>query len=351
MTRCILCGRETVATTASFLFLHEEAEDCLVRVTDNYGVSLDDKFEVQGEDIFYRHTPEEEAERIVEVSTFLTIENACKQIFDEVGLDRLGGQSTGSGWSNVSLFQRCPYAWKRRYVEPLKIENFGIEVEQPALAIGILIHTLLAVYYTRMIVHDYPLTPETVNQRVRELGCNPDLYAEAWRLFTGYRLYYKNETLQPLAIEYNLVDPRTNHSCRYDLVAYLPEERPGMLPGTYVIEHKSAARFSADTLEGWINDGEVLGQVDLWQRLHLEKRFGPLRGVLVNLLGKQKTPEFHRTLVSPTAFTVEDHRRDLRNWNAKITHARAIDDFPRSRNNCIGRYGRCQLFDHCARQE
>jgi hypothetical protein len=131
------------------------------------------------------------------------------------------------------------------------------------------------------------------------------------------------------------------------LVAYFPKDRPGMLAGTYGIEHKTAAKFDANTLEGWHGDGEVLGQVLTWERLHLEKKFGPLRGVMVNIIGKQKEPQFHRTIVSPTAFTLVQHAADLKNWNGKIAHAKAINDFPRSRNNCIRGFSRCEFWDHC----
>ncbi len=351
MTDCLLCHRKLVETTVPDLFLHEEAEDCLVRVADSFGVSLDDRFEVQGEEIFYRKTPEEIADEAIVLPTFFSIEEACKVVFTEKGLERLGGQSSGSGWSNVSLFQRCPYAWKRRYIQPLKVENFGIVAEFPALAIGTLVHTFLAVHYTRMIVPGYPLTADDINQRIRELGCDPAIYGEAWRVFNAYRLYYQHESIQPLAIEFDLRDPRTNHSCRFDLIAFFPDERPGMLPGTYNVEHKTTSQFSADNLEGWHGDGEILGQVDLWDRLHLERRFGPLRGVIVNLLGKQKEPKFHRTIVAPTSFTIDQHRNDLRNWNGRIQLAKAINDFPRSRNNCIGRYGKCSLWEHCNKGE
>jgi hypothetical protein len=326
--------------------MHEDVDDCLVRVADGYGVSLDHEYEVRGDDVYHR-VPGQEEEQVIDLVQFPPIEQAIAQIFEEHKLDRLGGRSTGSGWSNISKFQRCPYLWKRTYLDPLKIEYFGIEGEIIPLAIGILVHTYLALYYQRMIVGDYPLTPEHVNQRVRELGCNPDVFNESWRLFTGYRLFYQHEDIQPMAVEMDLRDPRTNDSCRYDLVAFFPKERPGMPPGTYVIEHKTAARFDANTLEGWVQDGEVLGQIDLWDRLHLSKRFGPLRGVMVNLIGKQKVAEFHRTLVAPTAFLLDQHRSDLKRWNGLIQLARSFDTFPRARNNCIRGFSRCSLWDHC----
>jgi len=225
---------------------------------------------------------------------------------------------------------------------------FGLFTEPLALAVGSLTHVYLAIHYQRMIEPSYPLSPEDVNQRMRELGCNPEAFTEAWRLFTGYRLYYRDDALQPLAIEHDLKDPRTGDSCRYDLIAFLPEERPGMLPGSYIVESKTAARFDQNTLEGWINDGEVLGQVDLWDRLHLDRRFGPLRGVIMNILGKQKVAEYHRTVVSPTVWQIDQHRSDLQRWKGLIQLAKSMDSFPRARNGCIGRYGRCSNWNECA---
>ena len=106
--------------------------------------------------------------------------------------------------------------------------------------------------------------------------------------------------------------------------------------------------FDDATLDGWRNDGEVLGQIDLWEQLKLEKRFGELQGVIVNILGKQKVPDFHRTIVSPQRWQTKDHRRWMAYWSAEIDRAKALGVFPRSRAGCIGRYGKCALFDHCS---
>jgi hypothetical protein len=357
MTECLLCKRQLAETSAPNLFIHEEAEDCLVRVTDRFGVSLDRKFTVEGDDVVYLDAqPEPEPEPVddddaVVIAQFYPIERALVRVFEEEGLERLGGRSTGSGWSNVSLFQQCPYAWKRRYLEPLHIENFGLDVEIDALAIGSTVHVLLSLHYMRMIVEDYPLTPERVNTQLITWGCNPAIVSESWRLFTAYRLYYKFEKIQPLAIEYDLRDPRNNDSCRFDMIAYMPEDRPGMLAGTWAFEHKTAARFDNNTLEGWHGNGEVLGQVMLWERLGLDRRFGPLRGVAVNLIGKQKEPQFHRTYVAPTTFTIEQHADDLKRWNGAIAAAKATNNFPHSRNNCIRGFMRCEFWNHCNQGE
>lgn len=343
MTSCILCHRDLVETTTPGILMHDDVEDCLVRVTDDLGVSMDDRYEVRGQEIWT--LDEDKRSNIIELPTFKPMEEAMIEIFASAGLDRLGGRSTGSGWSNVSLFQRCRYAWSLNYRHE---KQASVLAGEPVpLAVGILVHTYLALHYQLMMVPDYPLTPDIVDTRVRELGCSPEVVGEAWRLFKAYRLYYRLEKIQPLAIEANFVDPRTNQSCRYDMIAYVPEETPGRLPGTYVVEHKTASRFDRSTIEGWLGDGEILGQVDTWERLHLDKRFGPLRGVIINLLGKQKTPEFSRVLAAPSAFAIEQHRRDLRHWNAEIQLANATNTFPRSRANCISRYGFCGFWNHC----
>jgi hypothetical protein len=346
MTSCILCQRPLSETTSPAIFMHEEAEDCLVRVADQFGISRDHEFVVDGDDVYPKADESEVDERIIVLPTWKPLEQAMTEIFAGAGLDRLGGRSTGSGWSSVSQFQKCRYAWKRTYlVRSNEGETFMGEILP--LAIGILVHTYLALHYQRMLVPSYPLTPDDVNQRVREMGCNPEVFLEAWRLYSAYRLFYKNEVIVPLAVEANYVDPRTNDSCRYDLVAYFPDEVPGRLPGTYIVEHKTAGRFDQNTLEAWPGDGEILGQINAWERLHLEKRFGSLRGVLVNLIGKQKMPEFHRTIAAPTSFAIEQHRRDLKNTNAEIQVAIASNNWPRSRANCIHRFGRCAHWDHC----
>jgi len=263
---CLLCNRYLVETTAPGFYLHEVAEDCLVRVADQFGVSLDDDYEVRDDEIFARAASGyvDLDDGAIELTQFFATDQAISQIFAEKNVPRLGGISSGSGWSNVSLFQKCPYAWKRRYLDRVEQPNIlGIVGEPLALAIGSLTHVYLAIHYYRMITPGYPLTVEDVNQRMRELGCNPAVFSEAWRLFTGYRLYYKNETLQPLAVEHDLKDPRTGHSCRYDLIAFIPDESPGILPGTYIVESKC---LTGDSLVHDYNTSRLVRIDELFRR-------------------------------------------------------------------------------------
>ena len=120
------------------------------------------------------------------------------------------------------------------------------------------------------------------------------------------------------------------------------------MPGVYTADHKTSGRFDQATLKGWHNDGGVLQQIDLYDRLKVEKRFGKLQGHLINMIGKQIKPKFERIFVPPLPATIRDHRKSLRVWNATINLAREMNHFPRSRGNCIHRYGKCALYDHCA---
>jgi hypothetical protein len=339
-TSCFLCGAALKAVDDD-LQEHPSTPDCDVRHTDAWGVAIT-QVTVDGKLKLAIDDPEQ-----YEFQTFPFVDVILEDIFAQLGLPRLGGMSTGRGWSSFSTFQRCPYAWRRKYVDKIKP---AFLIESPSLAIGSLVHTFLAVFYTQMIDSKYPLTPEAIYDHTKA-QCNPEFVDKSWRMFVGYRLYFKNEKITPLAVEHDLKDPRTGESCRYDLVAFFAEWENGRAPGTYIIEHKTASRFDADALDGWVNDGEVIGEVALWKHLGLDLRFGKLKGVIVNLLGKHKEPQFHRTIVAPESWQIEAHLDDLRRWEGLIQLSRSSNNFPRSRNGCIGRYGRCDYFDHCATGE
>jgi intein/homing endonuclease len=223
-TDCLLCGVALTTVTAD-LQEHPETPDCDVRHTDAWGVAItkaaDGKLALQDPDQ-------------LDISTFPFVDEVLGEIFEAAGVSRLGGISSGRGWSSFSTFQRCPHAWNKRYQLKVKPTFF---VESPALAIGSLIHTYLAVHYIRMMDASYPLTPEAIFEKARR-AANPQFVDEAWRVFIAYRMFYINEVIQPLAVEYDLRDPRSNESCRFDLVAFFPDSIAGRAPGTYVIEHK-----------------------------------------------------------------------------------------------------------------
>lgn len=351
---CFLCGRDLVPhpelhDVQVHPELDENERDCEVEFTDEFGVMIDIGERVKSAlaSLNEVQAPIFTDENDVQINFYPFVDEVLQEFFDARGVPRLGGASSGRGWTSFATWQKCPYAWKRRYVDHAKPI---IPVEPVARAIGSLVHAFLALHYSQLI-GDSPyraLAPKMLYD-VLIVRANPELVHEAWRVFCAYTLYYKfDDSIQPLAIEFDLRDPRTGESTRYDMIAFQSEPISNRPAGTYIWEHKTAGAFTQDNLSGWSNDGEILGEVMLWRRLGLDKRFGELKGVVVNILGKQQTPKFHREYVAPSSFQLEQHREDLKRWEGLIQLSRATNVFPRARNNCIGRWGRCDHWEECS---
>lgn len=341
-SRCLLCGIDLEPLKHHPVQRHPKVDTCFVRFTDAWGVCLTDKEAAIAEALI--DDPVDPQPDIGLFDVYPPVDFVLGQFFDGLGLARLGGASTGKGWSSYAVAQRCFYLYRQRYV--LKAQD-PIGGESEALAIGTAMHAFLALHYASKL-GAYP-APEACRDFL--LGrANPEYVNEAWRVFSAYRLFYTfdDQDLRPLAVEYDLKDPRTGESCRYDLIGFYKRSTPMRPAGTYVFEHKSSGRFDWDAIEGWANDGEILGEAALWKKLGMDKLFGPLRGVVVNILGKQKEPKFHRTVVAPGSLMIDAHFDDLRRWDALIASAKATNSWPRSRANCINRWGRCDWWEHCA---
>jgi len=371
---CLLCGAALEAYGEG-LHLHPDSALCAVVVTDRFGRCVDDRFEFVDGEIYERDgaplivpstliqpidvLPKQKAatkEFSIDIAEdrFMRVEPAVELCFREVGLEKLGGASGDYGWSSYSLYQRCPYAWFRQHVLARQLASkdaIALYGDEPkALSLGILVHVFLACHYEAMRDDNFPLPPDLMAQQLRG-RINPEFFDEAWRLFEGYRNFYTEVSADPfipLAVEHHVVDPETKDSCRYDLVAKLDEPWQFWPEGTYIIEHKTAPRRDQTSLNSWFNDGEILGQMRLWRKLKLDRRFGPLRGVIVNLIFKTKELGFERIFVSPDRWQLKSHESDLKMWRAIRSLAIASGHFPRSRANCVNRFGFCQFWTHCA---
>lgn len=392
---CLLCKASLAATDEAAIWLHPSSPACSVQVTDADGVSQDDRYEVVDDVVYEKEMPagdvdivdrtqndevpslqlpsdwfisEDSLKRprrrptkkpdqvdldwsldLAALPSFYPYEQALEEMFAEFKVPRLGGASGDLGWSSFASFQRCPYLWYRTY-----LADRGKELPSGpplALVVGSLIHALLAVHYQAKILIEYPISPEAMRGYLLTKGVSPEAVNEAWRLFTAYEFSYTQDYLVPLEVEYHVVDPKTRESCRYDLIAKIEPNTSALAPGAYVVEHKSSSRFDDATLNGWVNDGEVIGQIMLWERLKLARRFGPLQGVIVNILGKQKDPQFHRTIVSPSRWQTRQHTKDLKAWQGFRQLCVGLGQFPRARTNCINRYGKCSQWQHCATGE
>lgn len=115
-----------------------------------------------------------------------------------------------------------------------------------------------------------------------------------------------------------------------------------------IITHNTASRFDAATTDGWSNNGELLGEMMHYIDGGFEQKYGPLRGLIVDIIGKQKDPQFMRIVLPVNMTLIDQHRDELKKWNAMRDFYAAANFWPRARGNCIGQYGKCQRYDECA---
>lgn len=278
----------------------------------------------------------------IQLDATVTLADAIKavQIANEdlAPLTLTGG--SGRGWSRYGALQRCALAFYNSFVQnPDRIgssENFN-------LAVGGGVHACLAIYYMFGVKRAYEFWAAVKNHDI-----DPEIRNEIQRLFYAYADFYGDrDYIKPIIAELRNVHPETGDTCRYDLLATIDNPPLGVIAGTWIIEHKTAQRFDDATLDGWDIDGEVLGEAAFYKFANLAEKYGELRGVCINLIGKQKEPKFERVWVTPSQWQMEKHIEDLGYWRDYEYRLMQIGKYPRSLNNCIGRYGKCDYYESC----
>lgn len=363
---CLLCGAVLTVTDWPTVFIHPKGDVCAVRVTNALGLSVDDLYFVADDDgqVYMREEAVEETPVFggpdltggliydpSEGSAFLSADGGARRLFENAGLPFLGGMSGLRGWSSIGAYQTCPYLWKMKYGGGSKDVVNPDTPKSESLEVGTLLHLFTALHYQRIIDPAYSITPEDAVRFLRHVLVTPAYLDLAWALFEAYRIEYQDELewMTPLAVEHLAADPRDGVSCRWDLVFRVDRPFGGQLPGVYVCNTKTARDKGKTTLEQWHNDGQILGEVDLYTKLKYEKLWGPLRGACINLVIKTKTPQFHRTWVSPSKSVLRNHRYERAIWMAQMELAAATGLYPRARASCVTKWhGLCELFDHCA---
>lgn len=287
----------------------------------------------------------------LEPEDVVNMDVALDAAFAKLGLDTMGGAS-GYGWSRYRDLQMCPHKFWRKHVDPKRHKRD--EVRHPsALQLGSAFHAFLAIYYQRQIdlLAKKPPVPEAgeLCDLVLANGGEPVLVNEAWRLFEAYANYYEthNDYLTPLAVELLAKDKGGPSTCRYDLVARVESTDGKILPGTYIVEHKTSSRMDRSVTEGWHLDGEIIGEVMLWNKSGMKRKYGPLQGVIVNIITKTKVVNFHREIVSPPTGQLRKQYNDLKVWRAMEQVYTATNKWPRAMAACWGRYGACEFFEEC----
>ena len=275
-----------------------------------------------------------------------SMDDGLNQAFESFGLPRLGGAS-GRGWSMYTALQRCPYLYFRKYREPLT--DGDPRGESINLAIGSCFHAFMALYYyPSYTTADGCIVPAPLElkDKLLELDVDAEALAEAWRLYGAYQFHYESEIWNPLAVELHASHPN-GATCRYDLIVEIPEATSDYPAGTYIVDHKTMSRFDGASLEAWMSDGEIIGQQWIYEAAGLSETYGELTGSIVNIVGKQKVPQFARMVIPFESDRTARHGREIAAWNSQIAIHSATELWPRARGNCVGRYGLCDLFTHC----
>jgi hypothetical protein len=276
------------------------------------------------------------------------LDDALDKICRELGLKSRPGGASAYGWSTRSLLLACPYKYKRLYIEAPKKRNGPAAI---ALETGGLLHQLLAFHYLQMLPDKgglkEPVDYEWMKGRLLDLEVAAEVVMESYRLFEAYRMQYESDYLEPLDVEIAAEDADGN-TCRYDAIVNVVPNGDGVAPGTYLCEHKTCARFDFATLESWKNDGQIVGQLLIWKKAKLYKKYGDLAGIIVNLLSKTKIVGFRRIIVPPQEWQLKGHAKDMRVWDAVGSLFQASGYWPRNRYSCRGPYGLCPLHEECA---
>lgn len=143
-------------------------------------------------------------------------------------------------------------------------------------------------------------------------------------------------------------DPRTrlDYSARLDSLV-VDYDRGGL----YLGEFKTARAVTRDLVEGYQLDLQILGQVWLMRRcVDIEALgHGPLKGVIIDIITKQKTPRVERVVVYPSEQHLKAFELAMEDWVLALDF-HASRNYPRAFGKCIGPdrgYRRCAYFDLC----
>ncbi len=133
-------------------------------------------------------------------------------------------------------------------------------------------------------------------------------------------------------------------TARLDLIVE-DYERGGM----WIVEHKTSKVITDDLLEGYQLDQQTLGQVWLMHQCVDLSQYPMLKGMIVNITSKHKTPRFERPMVCPSKYHLAAFEESMRAWNRMLPMYEQLG-WPKALGNCTGpaRYWqRCNFFDVC----
>lgn len=280
--------------------------------------------------------------------------------FDEVL--RVQSAASARGSTYWKQLRRCP----REHA----LHELGLRGGQPseALAVGALFHLGLEAYYRAIQAHQDTLdsarrddayfwggaglAERAAFAALTALEDEPgyeETHAEVERLLVNYFTRYRHEDRwRVLAVEETLeVDlPALAYSARLDLVIEDEADKR-----TKIVEHKTARAITADLIQNYQMDLQILGQVWLWNELVDPVAYYPFGGVVIDMTTKRKRPgpEFERLLVNPSRYHLDAFAESQVAWEV-LRDAYAQVGYPKALGNCVGAaryFSTCTYYDLC----
>ena len=293
----------------------------------------------------------------VRLSTMAPVQRT-KTIYDLVGAENTGASPTGSTFYKT-LFT-CPREFALKYIVGFSPAKLG-----EALAIGWLFHHLLEVYYRSIMAYQRRSNAKATSDDflygghkaamhaaytalapVADADGYKEIYETAHRLITGYFERYDHlDKWRIIAVEETIIyDGRFGYSARLDLIV-----EDFDLQGMVIVEHKTTKMLSADLLDSYQLDIQILGQKWLVSKCIDLKRLPPFKGILINLATKHKTPQFVRHNVDPSRLHLDAFTTSIKAWT-KLRPIYGRIGWPQALGHCSGAargYSRCQFYELC----
>lgn len=259
--------------------------------------------------------------------------------------------SSGSaaGFSVNSEWLSCPEKSRLKREMRMAFKGYGQSSELSALGFGTLMHEILRY----RVWYGHAAAIAQLELWRGELG---ESFVKAMLMLGAYEetFPYGYDPLKFVGVECEVVtnirmgpnDPRPClRTVRYDGLVYA-SGGPGTQPQLYSLERKTTARSGGT--HAYYPQGMV--QVAIWNaNKELVEQYGPMAGVIFELLIKTKLPSCDR---KPEYFSPAQQKMALEymrsSENGDVVFRRREDGtFPKMLHACWGRYSPCEFISFC----
>lgn len=244
-----------------------------------------------------------------------------------------------AGWHKIVDFLRCPQEYKFRHILGIEPKN---KEDKVALTIGTLCHIGRAHWFGTQFKASIDECQAAITQHVQESGGKYKVESEreALRLIAAYVEEWRSKPL-PLcrAVEYDIGpapmaenDPLYAYrTARVDDVSNYPDALNKLCIGDL--------KTTSDSISGCINEYRQNGQFILYNMLwRMAKEgqavFGPIDGIVVDVMTKEKVPKFYRERIEVTAFQEHWFRASMLGYLSAASQVSIKTPVPRNVTMC-----------------